>query len=53
MRRFWVGALMLAMGFAGMDAGDLLERLGIDPRSRPEELGPGDYVRLFEDMRKK
>jgi 16S rRNA (adenine1518-N6/adenine1519-N6)-dimethyltransferase len=42
-----------AMGFAGMDAGDLLERLGIDPRSRPEELGPGDYVRLFEDMRKK
>ena len=36
------------MSLAGMDAGTLLERLGIDPRSRPEELTPEEHLRLFE-----
>ena len=40
-----------AMSFARMDSEMILERLGIDPRSRPEELTPEDYVRVFENQR--
>jgi 16S rRNA (adenine1518-N6/adenine1519-N6)-dimethyltransferase len=40
-----------AMSLAGMDAGELLKGLGIDPRSRPEQLKPEDYFRLFEGHR--
>jgi 16S rRNA A1518/A1519 N6-dimethyltransferase RsmA/KsgA/DIM1 with predicted DNA glycosylase/AP lyase activity len=38
-----------ALSLAGMDAGTLLDRLGINPQSRAEDLTPEDYVRLFEN----
>jgi 16S rRNA (adenine1518-N6/adenine1519-N6)-dimethyltransferase len=39
-----------AMALAGMDSEKILERLGIDPQSRPEELTTQDYLRLFENL---
>jgi len=40
-----------AMTLAGMDAGEALRRLGINPKSRPEQLTTEEYLRLFENIR--
>jgi 16S rRNA (adenine1518-N6/adenine1519-N6)-dimethyltransferase len=40
-----------ALALAEIDAGKVLEKLEINPQLRPEELSPGDYVRMFEMVR--
>jgi 16S rRNA (adenine1518-N6/adenine1519-N6)-dimethyltransferase len=40
-----------AMALVGTDVGAMLERLGIDPQLRPEELTTEEYLRLFENQR--
>jgi len=42
-----------AILLAGMEGREMLERMGIDPRLRPEQVKPEDYVRLFENHRSK